>query len=309
LVGSRPRTVESTIAAAGEAPASATVAVIVLNWNGCEDTVACVEALRRMETEHTVLVVDNGSSDDSERRLRDAFPTLDIVQTGANLGYAGGNNIGIRRALADKPDFIWILNNDALPRANSLAELLGAVGPRIGVLASRTEPSLRATALRGQMPVSCDGCEVGFHETDRVIGPSLFFRSEIFEKLGLFDEHYFHYLEDDDMATRAHRAGWRLGLACGSVVDHVGGASLAHWSPQASYYMVRNRTRFDRRFNKLGTTRSLIRNRRSLWAHIAPRRSLRERDARRATAVLFAVTDAARGRFGRRDLGSKYWVE
>jgi GT2 family glycosyltransferase len=286
------------------------VAVIVLNWNGWQDTLGCLEALDRLaidRTAHTVelIVVDNGSTDGSFQHISEARPGITMLQSGSNLGYAGGNNIGIREALRGNADYVWILNNDTRPHPDTLGSLLAAAGDKIGILASRFEPAFES-AFRGGQVVTCVGCEVGFHEADRVVGASLFFRADVFRKVGLFDERYFHYAEDDDLAIRTSRGGWGLGLVCGSVVDHVGGASLARWSPQASYYMIRNRALLDQRYFGDSLPTWLLRNRRRIWAHLAPRRSLRNLDPRRGVAVVLALTDVVRTRTGRRDLGSRY---
>lgn len=85
------------------------VFIVVLNWNCWEDTVACVASASQMAyRRYKVVVVDNGSTDGSECRIRDACPHVEVIQTGANLGYAGGNNIGIERALAAGADYVLV---------------------------------------------------------------------------------------------------------------------------------------------------------------------------------------------------------
>jgi GT2 family glycosyltransferase len=286
------------------------VAVIVLNWNGGDDTLGCLDALDRLDlagtVEHlAVLVLDNASTDGSDRRIRAERPDIPFISTGANLGYAGGNNVGIRRAIESGVGYVWVLNNDARPRPDALAELLSVWQPGLGMASSRAEPPF-GTAFWAGEELRCQGCEVGLHPADRVVGASLFFDADLFRTVGYFDERYFHYAEDDDLAIRAQRGGWRLGFACRSVIDHDAGSSLAHWSPQASYYMVRNRALLDRRHFDASLVGWAFRHRSDLWAHLAPRRSLQERNARRAVAIALALGDVARGRVGRRDLGPRY---
>src|SRR5579859_4839366 len=85
------------------------VYVVVLNWRGWRDTIRCIQQLIRLDYPACELVVvDNGSSDGSEEHIREAFPDLPILQTGANLGYAGGNNVGIRYALDRGAHFVWL---------------------------------------------------------------------------------------------------------------------------------------------------------------------------------------------------------
>src|SRR4051794_1147786 len=89
-----------------------TTYVLVLNWNGWRDTVESVRsAMRLKDRPSEILVIDNGSSDDSEERIRERCPETPFLQTGENLGYAGGNNMGIRHALSRGADYIWLLNN------------------------------------------------------------------------------------------------------------------------------------------------------------------------------------------------------
>src|ERR1700722_11537010 len=110
------------------------VTCVVLNWNGWKDTVACLDALKKCTyPELTVLAVDNGSSDDSVDRIRAAHPSITLLETGANLGFAGGNNVGVRHALAQGADYLWLLNNDTEPAPDALSALVAKVltNPRI----------------------------------------------------------------------------------------------------------------------------------------------------------------------------------
>ena len=86
--------------------------VIILNWNGKADTLACLASLAQVKTPHQTIVVDNGSTDGSASAILASFPDVEVIKTGENLGYAAGNNVGIRRALEKGADFIFILNND-----------------------------------------------------------------------------------------------------------------------------------------------------------------------------------------------------
>src|SRR5689334_19055261 len=86
------------------------VHVIVLNWNGLQDTIACLESCRMISyPRFELIVVDNGSTDGSETRLREQFPEVEVLQTGRNLGFTGGNNVGIRRALERGSDYVVLL--------------------------------------------------------------------------------------------------------------------------------------------------------------------------------------------------------
>ncbi len=103
------------------------VYIILLNWNGWKDTVECVESCRKLSyPDVRIVIVDNGSTDGSETRLRERFPDLELIQTGANLGFAGGNNVGIRYALEKGAEYVWLLNNDTIADAEALSALVQA---------------------------------------------------------------------------------------------------------------------------------------------------------------------------------------
>ena len=284
----------------------ARVAIVVLNWNGWRDTLDCLEALDRLETSHSVILVDNGSTDGSLEELRMRRPEIRILETGQNLGYAGGNNVGITAALDEGVDFVWVLNNDAQPDPDSLGHLLSVMRSGVGILAARLEPRTLTTALLNDQGVYCAGCDEGFHDADMVLGASLFFRVTVFKEVGLFEESYFHFYEEQDLALRALRAGHQLGFACQARVAHHGGASLEHFSPQASYYLLRNRIAYFRRFYGWSVVATLRHSGALLRAHLALKSSLRDRDPRRPVALLLAIADATRKRGGHRDLGARY---
>ena len=104
------------------------VSTVILNWNGLADTVECIRSCQQLAYPHnTLLVIDNGSTDGSVAGLRELFPDLKIIETEANLGYAGGNNVGIETALADGAEFIWLLNNDTTFDPAALGELVAAL--------------------------------------------------------------------------------------------------------------------------------------------------------------------------------------
>lgn len=101
------------------------VYIIILNWNGWQDTVECVVSCLNLRHDNCrILIVDNGSTDGSETFLRKRFPDTELIQTGENRGFAGGNNIGISHAMANGADYVWLLNNDTIVDPDSLSELI-----------------------------------------------------------------------------------------------------------------------------------------------------------------------------------------
>src|SRR5215213_2485085 len=100
------------------------VFIIILNWNGWQDTLECLASLNGLAySSYEIVVVDNGSTDESEIRIREARPDITLLQTGSNLGYAGGNNVGIRYALEQGAEYVWLLNNDTVVHPASLRTL------------------------------------------------------------------------------------------------------------------------------------------------------------------------------------------
>jgi len=101
------------------------VSCIVLNWNGWEDTLRCLAALEDTTYKNLqMIVVDNHSTDDSVERIKNAHPDTLVIEASANLGFAGGNNLGIRYALENGTEYVWLLNNDTVPAASALSELV-----------------------------------------------------------------------------------------------------------------------------------------------------------------------------------------
>jgi GT2 family glycosyltransferase len=247
-----------------------------------------------------------------------------VIYAGANLGYAGGNNLGLRAALAAGVDFVWVLNNDTVADPEALGRLVEAAAahPDAGVLTTNVvetdgtfERSVAFDGTKTDAPwdffgefrlVSCDGCERGFHPVDGVRGPSLFMRAAALHQAGELDERYFHYYEELDLVERIRRQGWTSALVCRATVGHTKGTSLAYHTGQSIYYLFRNYLVFRKKLfgeSLLGVAR---RHPVKLLRHaLAPAHTLRG-DLRPAMAYLLGMADAARNRTGIRRLGPRY---
>ena len=243
------------------------VFIIILNWNGWRDTVDCVESCRKLSYPSVrILIVDNGSTDGSEAILRERFPDLDVIRTGDNLGFAGGNNVGITCALERGAEYVWLLNNDTVVEPDALSGLvqvaesddsIGMAGSKIvyyddperlwyaGAILDPARPHCPAHRGLGERD---RGQYADTAETGYVTGCSLLARREMIEEVGLLDDDLFLYFEDVDWSARARRAGWRLMYAPASVVRHKESASTGGAvSPAVMYYTARNRLAFVRR--------------------------------------------------------------
>ena len=235
------------------------VYVIVLNWNAWEDTIECLSSLQKLDyPNYVTVVVDNGSTDGSEDRIREAHPSITILQTGENLGFAGGNNVGIRYALERGAEYVWLLNNDTVVDPKALGSLVEEAlsNTCIGVVGSKIyyyEPpdtiwfaggTLNPLTGRTAHPGAGER-DVGQYDSPRdvdyIAGCSLLARKEMVNRIGLLDPNFFIYFEDLDWATRAKRDGWRVRYQPESKVWHKESQAFggAH-SPGFCFYFSRS---------------------------------------------------------------------
>ncbi|WP_433050128.1 glycosyltransferase family 2 protein [Dactylosporangium sp. CS-033363] len=246
------------------------VVAVILNWNCAEETIRCLRAVATGTAVPDIIVVDNGSEDDSLARLALVEEPFTLVELDSNLGFAGGMNAGIRAAHARGAEWVWVLNADAVPRPAALAALLEHTG-RFAASASRQVTSLRpddpetesylvaAMLPNGRVePFRCSGCAEGPHEVDVVTGAALFLSVPWVMRVGLFDERFFHYKEEFDLVHRIAAAGGKVGLVCASEVWHLRGGSLNTASARAQYYHYRNEILFVRKHYSRPLKRMLL---------------------------------------------------
>lgn len=241
------------------------VSIIILNWNSHQDTIECVESCLALDyTPYEIVLVDNASADGSEDILRKAFPRLKLIQTGINLGYAGGNNIGIRHALEKNADYIWLLNNDTVVTPQALKVLIAHAesNPAVGLVGSKilsySEPS-RLLSAGGRVDMRTGLTEhIGFGcedtgqfdqplDTGYLTGCSLLAKRKVIEDIGFMNESYFLYFEETEWCVKAIRRGYRLMYAPASVVYHKESVSVRKIEGLIYYYLTRNRLYFIQR--------------------------------------------------------------
>jgi GT2 family glycosyltransferase len=200
------------------------VTSIVLNWNRREDTLTCLGALvaQQVPGDHRLLLVDNGSTDDTLVAVRAAHPTVAVLALPENRGYAAGVNAGVRRALASGADWTLLVNNDAVVTPGLLARLLDAGdAPRAGMVAptiyhldapDRVWPSAgrrRRLTLAARDTTAHPPTRAPY-DVDWATGCCLLVRRALWEDVGMFDARYRFYYEDHDLCIRARSAGWRI---------------------------------------------------------------------------------------------------
>ena len=333
------------------AAGSAKVAIVILNWNGAADTIACIESLAHLDDDDFgILVCDNASSDNSVSRLRAwgqeglrqlnarlagegrrpfdfadhagaALPVpeqgapplaglrrIALIQTGANGGYAAGNNAGLRHALAAGFEHFWILNNDTEVEPDALFWLRERMAgdARIGICGSTLVYFSRRDLvqswggshflrLKGRgvtlgpgvsrsAPIDQAAVEAAL---SYVNGASMFVSRSFLEHIGLMQEDYFLYWEEMDWAARAS-GQFKLGYASRSVVYHKVGASIGtndfgDRSALSDYYMARSRLKFCWRFSRISVPFVIFDIARRGW------RWARRGEWRRAALLLRAI--------------------
>ncbi len=219
------------------------VAVVVLNWNRTEDTLQCVESLEHVDYPNMeVIVVDNGSRLDPTPQLRQRFPTVKCIRLPRNVGFTGGNNVGIRYALEAGSRFVFVLNNDTIVEPDVLTKAVQVAerDPRIaavGVKILAWEDPARiwvaygcVTFRQGLVRLVGYYCPDDFRfaeerDVEWVPGTAMLLRREALEDVGLFDEAYFAYHEDVDWCTSARRKGYRIVFAPQGRILHKGHGS------------------------------------------------------------------------------------
>lgn len=205
------------------------VTIIILNWNGKEDTIECLGSLKHITyPNNEILLVDNGSTDGSVECFRNRHPEIEIIENEENLGFAEGNNVGIRRAMDEGADYVLLLNNDTVVDPEFLGELVNVVAknPKIGFagpkiyyydyngkkdvinFAGGRLNMWKGTARHIGKKEIDSGQYDKIKKVDYAQGSCLLGRIEMISKIGLLDPEYFTYWEEDDWCMRGRKAGY-----------------------------------------------------------------------------------------------------
>jgi hypothetical protein len=300
------------------------VSIIILNWNGLDDTLACLESLSQVDYPNfAIVVVDNGSCDGSTATIRRRFPAVTLLENAENLGFTGGNNVGLKLALAQGADFALLLNNDTLVAPNFVRRMVetatadartGIVGPTIyyydqpdviwsaGGSINWRKGSTHMIGL-GQQDRGQFGAHP--HERDFVSGCAMLVHRQVLEQVGLLDDRFFAYYEETEWCVRAARAGFKIVHVPTAHIWHKISPSARADSPLVHYYMTRNRLLFLKSTGAGVRTwlhTLLIEYLRTLLSWTVKPRWRKKNPQRRA--MLQAIGDAWRGRWGKQPIAA-----
>jgi GT2 family glycosyltransferase len=292
------------------------VVAVVLNWNGLADTRRCLASLQA-QTYPALrpLVVDNGSVEDPTGPLAREYPDVALLRLPENRGFTGGNNAGLRQALAWGARYVLLLNNDLVAEPRLVERLVAAAEAdhglsMLGVLgwlgSERALPQRVALGFKTggrsgfwtEQPLEQVVASGTIAPTDLLNGCCLFLRAELLARIGWLDERLFLCHKETDLCFRARRAGLRLGLRTEPLFHHVGGVSFRRTGAHPrDYYEIRNLLLVIRKHLR-GTARLA-----GLWtwlcyAHYRFERYASQADQTTCRAVAQGMSDGLRGRYG-----------
>jgi len=236
------------------------IAIIILNWNTYEYTLKCILSLKKNDFQNfQIIVVDNGSNDNSITLLKEKFDDIKYIINSNNLGFSGGNNQGIKYALENKFEYLMLLNNDTEvnknffpPLLNSLQSnhLLGAVQPLIMNFNNKEKVWNAGGYLNNFFGVPYTNKKLNDknQQIDWITGCCILLKANVIKKTGLIDENFFAYYEDVDWSLRIRSIGYSLGLQSNSIIYHHGSESSkknniigeGSLSPYVHYLNIRN---------------------------------------------------------------------
>lgn len=230
---------------------------VILNTNRRDDTLACLEALHHSTyKQHTIIVLDNASTDGSVEAIEAGFPQVEIIHLKENKGYAGNNNVGIAAAIAQGADWVYVLNEDTIQAPDCLEHLVavGESDPNVGIVGPMVyhadNPDVIQSAggwidhhwqagHKGQNDLD-KGQFVEPHPVAWVSGCAIMVRREVIEQLGMLDEHFFYYWEETEWCVRTRRAGWKIMHVPQAKLWHKGVQIDYRPGPNVAYYNTRN---------------------------------------------------------------------
>lgn len=253
------------------------VYIILVNYNSYKDTIECAKSLEKIEYKNfKIIIVDNGSKDESLSKIRRELKECILIETGENLGFAGGNNAGINYAIKNGADYVLLLNNDTLVKSDFLNKMLlryqqndniGLVGCKIMYYPEKNRIWFGGGKIDWFKFI---GTHFGIGEVDNgqydqeneidfMTGCCMLIKREVIEKVGLLSEQYFMYFEDVDFCVKVKEAGYKIWYNPKAVIYHkVGLSGGGEESPFSIKWSTRNRMIFMNKYKYKISTSKLI---------------------------------------------------
>ncbi len=244
------------------------LSIITINYNGLKDTCELIDTLPLKDKSIEVIVVDNASAQDEATIIEARYPQVKVIRSKENLGFAGGNNLGIKAA---QGMYLFFLNNDTIlkPQISDFISLINRLesSPKIGMVCPKIKFSWGSQLIQfaGYTPLSpitmrnkaigCSDTDQGQydtpHPTPYAHGAAMMIKREVIEKAGLMPECYFLYYEELDWSMMIRRAGYDIWYEPTCTIFHKESQTTGQNSPLRTYYITRNRLLFTHR-NQLG---------------------------------------------------------
>lgn len=236
-------------------PQECRLSIITVNYNGLNDTCALIDSIPFNE-DMEVIVVDNGSRENEASMLQTRYPHIKAIRSDQNLGFAGGNNLGIKVA---KGKYFYLINNDTVFKYFNPQVLIKRLetSPKIGVVCPKIRFAWDTNPIQfaGYTPLSTITVRnraIGFgeedngqydttHQTPYAHGAAMMLKREVIDKVGLMPECYFLYYEELDWSMMINRAGYEIWYDPASTIYHKESQSTGQNSPLRTYYITRNR--------------------------------------------------------------------
>lgn len=239
------------------------VSIITINYNESQVTLDMLESLKNCDYPNVqVIVVDNASPNDNPDIIKEKFPYITLIKSKENLGFAGGNNLGVKEA---KGEYLFFINNDTIVPKNCIGPLVETLknNPSIGMVSPKIKFHWDDSLIQyaGYTPMShwtIRNNSIGYHqkddgrfdaegETNSIHGAAMMVPRKIVDEVGMMTEIYFLYYEEHDWAEQIKRAGYQVYYQPKSFILHKESLSTGKFSPLKTYYISRNRILFARR--------------------------------------------------------------
>lgn len=231
------------------------VVVVIPNWNGADFIAPCLKSLEKQTLHARIVVVDNGSVDDSIQIIESEFPKVHLIKLDHNTGFTGGVNVGISYALEQGAEAVALFNNDATAEKDWLENLVKAASehPEAGIITGKfmrmDKKHIDSTGdfysiWAMPFPRGRNQLDTGQYDTAEFVfgasGGASLYRASMLKEIGLFDEKFFAYLEDVDISFRAQLAGWKVWYQPRAIAYHRVGATSSKLGSFSRYHFTKN---------------------------------------------------------------------